>query len=54
MALVLVGLDHVASGIINANHGAMRTAAVHRVADCVAHRVRFSIPQTTEWQRIGD
>ena len=24
------------------------------VADCVADRVRFAIPQPTEWQHIGD
>ena len=32
---MLVRLDHVASRIVNANHGIMRTAAVHRIADCV-------------------
>jgi len=27
---------------------------VYCVSDCIAHRVRFAIPQPTEWQRIGD
>jgi hypothetical protein len=33
IARLLVRLDHVASLIVNANHGVMCTAAVHRVAD---------------------
>jgi hypothetical protein len=44
-------LDHLASRIVNANHSVMRTAAVHRVADCMIRRV---ISQPTEWQRIGN
>jgi hypothetical protein len=39
LALVLVRLDHVASFIINADHGVMRTvknlAIGDRIADCV-------------------
>ena len=25
-----------------------------RVADCIAGRIRFAVPQTTEWQGIAD
>jgi hypothetical protein len=32
----------------------MRPAAVHRIADCVADRVWFTVPQPTEWQSIGN
>ena len=35
MALVLVRLNHIVSGIIKADHSLMWTAAMHRVADCV-------------------
>jgi hypothetical protein len=35
---LLVRLDHVASFIVNVDHGIMRTAAMHRVADCIADR----------------
>jgi len=27
---------------------------MHRVADCVADRIRFAVPQPTEWQRVSD
>jgi hypothetical protein len=27
---------------------------VHRVADCVIDSVRLTVPQPTEWQRIGN
>jgi hypothetical protein len=27
---------------------------VHRVADCISKRVRFAVPQPTEWQNIGN
>ncbi len=40
IARVLVRLDHVASFIVNANHGIMRTAVEFRVSDCVAWRHR--------------
>ena len=49
IARVLVRFDHVASVIVNANHGIMRTAIKLRVSNCV--RV-FRVPQATEWQRI--
>jgi hypothetical protein len=54
IALVRVRLDHVACFIVNANHSAIRAAAMHRVADCAADRVRFAIQKATEWQRIGN
>src|SRR5437773_6271801 len=54
IARVLVCLDHVAGGIVNANHGIVRAAAKHRVADCVTDRIRLSVPQATEWQRVGN
>jgi len=38
---VLVRFDHVASTIVNANHGVMGAAAVLRVIDCVAD---FDVP----------
>jgi len=47
-------LDHVASGIIHANHDRMRTAVVQRVCDSIADRIRFGIPQPTERQHIAD
>ena len=27
---------------------------MHYVADCIGNRIRFAIPQPTEWQRIGN
>jgi hypothetical protein len=27
---------------------------VHRVADCIANRIRLAVPQPTEWQHIGN
>jgi hypothetical protein len=27
---------------------------VHCVADCICDRVRFALPQPTEWQLVGD
>jgi len=54
LAPVLVRFYHVASGIVNANHGIMRAAAVHRVSDCILNRIQSGIPQPTEWQRIGN
>ena len=49
LALVLMRLDYVASGIVNANHGIMRTAEKLCVEGCVW----LAVPQPTEWQRIG-
>ncbi len=42
--LVLVRLDHVASCIVNANHGIMRAASLW-VADCIADCVWLTVPQ---------
>ena len=36
-------LDHIARLIVNADHGIMSPAAVHRVADCILDRVRLAI-----------
>jgi len=51
---MLVRFDHVTSGIAHGNHDRMRTAVVQRVSDCIADGIRFGVPQTTEWQRIGN
>jgi hypothetical protein len=51
IACVLVRCDHVASFIVNADHGGMSPAAMLRVPDCV---IRFGVPEPTEWQRIGN
>jgi hypothetical protein len=42
-------LDHVASVIVNANNSVNQ-----RPGGRVADRIRFCIPQATEWQRTGD
>jgi hypothetical protein len=36
----------------NANHSIVRTAAKLGVTNCVANRVRLTVPQPTEWERI--
>jgi hypothetical protein len=51
---VLVGFDHVASLIVNANHSVMRPVARLCVVNCVAHCVWLTVPQPTEWQPIGN
>jgi hypothetical protein len=54
IAFVFVCLDHVASVIVNANHGIMRPAVEFGVVDCIAEFVWLVIPQPTKWQRSGD
>jgi hypothetical protein len=54
IAFVFVRFDHVASVIVNANHGIMRPAVEFGVVDCIAEFVWLVIPQPTKWQRIGD
>jgi hypothetical protein len=54
LALVLVRFDHVASRIVNANHGIMRTAEKLGVTDCITGRIRLGILQATEWQRVAN
>jgi hypothetical protein len=49
-----VRLDHIASGIVNPNHGIMRPAVEFGVVDCIAECVRLVIPQPPEWQHIGN
>jgi hypothetical protein len=51
IARVLVRFDHVASIIINANHGTMGSAAKLGVVNCVADCVRPTIPEPTECLR---
>jgi hypothetical protein len=53
IALVLLRLDQIARFIVNANHSAMRAAAMLRVVDCASDCVWLAVPQPTEWQRIG-
>ena len=53
IARVPVCLDHVASFIVNANHGVTRRAAKLGVADCIADCVWLTVPQATERQRVG-
>ena len=53
IARVLVRLDHIASSIVNTNHSIVRAAVMLGIGDCVANRIRLSVPQATEWQRIG-
>ena len=54
IALVLVRFNHVASVIVNTNHGIMGAAAMLGVADSVADCIRPIVPQPTEWQHIGN
>jgi hypothetical protein len=54
IALVAVRVHHVGGVIVNADHGIMRAAAMLRVVDCAANRVRFAVPQPTEWQNVTD
>jgi len=54
IARVLVRLDHVASFIVNANHGFVRPAVMQRIPNYVVDRVRSAIPKPTEWQGIGN
>ena len=46
--------DHAPRIIVKADHSIMRAAAMLGLADCVADRIRLSIPQPTEWQCIGN
>ena len=54
IARVLVRLDHVARFIVDPNHGVMRAAIELCVVNCVADCVWVTVPQATEWQRIGN
>jgi hypothetical protein len=51
IARVLVRVDHIASFIVNTNHGIMGATEKLRVFDSV---IRLGVPQPTEWQRIGN
>jgi hypothetical protein len=48
MAFLFVLLDHVASLIVNANHGIMRATAMLSVSDCIRDRIRTVVAQATE------
>ena len=50
---MLVSFDHVSGGIVNANHSIVRAAVMLRIGDCAADCISLSVPQATEWQRIG-
>ena len=54
IALVLVRLDHVASGIVNANHGIMWDAEKLGKADGIADCIWPGVPQRTEPECITD
>jgi hypothetical protein len=47
-------LDHVASFIVNANHGIVRPAVKFCVTNCMVGRIGLGVPQPTKWQRIGN
>jgi len=51
---VLARFDHVASRLINLNHGIVWAIANFRVINCVADRVWITIPKPAEWQHIGN
>jgi hypothetical protein len=50
LARVLVRLDHVASFIVNADHGIVRAAVEFRVADCIADCVWLAVPRQSKWR----
>jgi hypothetical protein len=54
IVLEFVRFDNVASAIVNTDHSIVSTAVKLRVTDCVADRVGFAIPQSTERRRIGN
>ncbi|TMP93668.1 MAG: hypothetical protein E6L08_05095 [Verrucomicrobia bacterium] len=54
IALVLVRFDHVVSVIVKANHCVMRPTAKLGVADCISDCVWLTVPEPTQWERIGD
>jgi hypothetical protein len=54
LACVLMGFDHIARFIVNANHSSMSAAEKLCVANCVADRVWLAVPKPTEWQRVGN
>jgi hypothetical protein len=51
IARMPVRFDHLASGIINANHSIMWATEKLCVPYCT---IRLGVPQATKWQRIGD
>jgi hypothetical protein len=52
IAVVLVRFDHVADSIIDANHSMMRSAAVHRISDCIADCIRLG-RRTSSRERLS-
>jgi hypothetical protein len=53
LACALVRFDHIASRIVNANHGAMGAAAMFCVTECIRDCVWLAVPEPTERQRTG-
>jgi hypothetical protein len=51
---VLVLFDHVASGIVNADHRIVRATVMLCVPNRIADRVRPALPQPTERQHVGN
>ena len=47
LARVLVRFNHIASFVVNANHGVMRPAEKFCIADCIADCISLGIPQAT-------
>jgi len=50
----MVSVTGFARRIVNANHSIMRATAKLCVVNCVAGSVWFTVPQPTEWERIGN
>jgi hypothetical protein len=51
---LLVRFDHIALGIVNANHSIMRPAVEFYVADCIPDCVWAAIPQWAVWEHVAD
>jgi hypothetical protein len=54
LTFVLVRFDHIALGIVNANHSIMRPAVEFYVADCIPDCVWAAIPQWAVWEHVAD
>jgi hypothetical protein len=54
IALMLVCFDHVSRCIVNPNHNIMSPTEKLRISDCIPDSVRFTLPQPTERERIGN
>jgi len=54
IAHLLVRFNHIASLIENPDNGSIRPAEELRVVNCIRGCIGSAVPQTIEWQRIGD